>query len=126
MLTCRVIWPLLSQNVVLPARSGSSGAGWTSPSLAMAREVMVCSPADGELHSEVQKVHVNSLPSPSSLRRVAGCQDPSSIRTSTPLRGAPQAAPMIWYASPCLVTFAGADLSRLCPTEVKVQTDSPS
>src|SRR5215212_5476271 len=126
MLTRRVIWPLLSQYVVLPARSGSSDAGCTSPSVALAREVIVCSPEDGALQSNVQKVQVNALPSPLFGRRVAGCHGSSSMRTSTLSMGAPQAAPRIWYASPCLVTLAGADLSRSCVTEVKVQTVSPS
>ena len=47
MRTRRVIWPLLSQYVVLPARSGSSAAGCTSPFTAIARDVTVCSPDVG-------------------------------------------------------------------------------
>ena len=62
MRTRRVIWPLLSQYVVLPARSGSSGAGWTSPSAAVAREVTVCSPGSGVPQSKVQKTQANSSP----------------------------------------------------------------
>ncbi len=59
MRTRRVIWPLLSQYVCLPARSGSSGAGWTSPFTSVARDVTVCSPGAGVPQSTVQKVQAN-------------------------------------------------------------------
>jgi hypothetical protein len=45
--TRRVIWPLASQYVCLPASSGSSGAGWTLPSVSVARDVTMCSPEAG-------------------------------------------------------------------------------
>jgi hypothetical protein len=69
--TRRVIWPLLSQYVVLPDSSGSSGAGWAFPSSAIARQVMVCSPGDGVPQSRVQNVQANASPAPSV--RLAGC-----------------------------------------------------
>jgi hypothetical protein len=56
---------------------------------------------------------------------LAFSQGPSSIRTSTRLIGAPQAAPMMAYWSPRRVTLAGADLSRSWFTVAKVQTVSP-
>jgi hypothetical protein len=45
--TRRVIWPLASQYVCLPASSGSFGAGWTLPSVSVARDVTMCSPEAG-------------------------------------------------------------------------------
>ena len=81
MRTRRVTWPLLSQYVDLPASGGSSGAGWTSPSTAIAREVTVCSQAVGVPQSKLQKVQANSAPAhPVS---VAGYHDSSSMRIST-------------------------------------------
>ncbi len=47
MATRRVIWALLSQYVTLPVIHGSSGAGWTRPSVAIARDVTACSPGVG-------------------------------------------------------------------------------
>ncbi len=52
MRTRRVMWPLLSQNVVLPARYGSSGARWTLPLASIARRDRVLArgrriPVDG-------------------------------------------------------------------------------
>src|SRR5690349_12139473 len=45
--TCRVIWPLFSQNVTRLARYASSGTGWRLPSTSKARERMVWTPAAG-------------------------------------------------------------------------------
>ena len=47
MRTRRVMCPLASQQVLLLARKGSSGAGWMLPSTSNARDVTLCSPGAG-------------------------------------------------------------------------------
>lgn len=91
MRTRLVIWPLLSQKVVLAATNGSSGVGWSSPFTSVAREVTAYSPGAGVPQSKVQKVQANPASAPSVS--VAGCHASSLICTSTLEIGAPQAAP---------------------------------
>ncbi len=98
MSTRRVICPLLSQNVTLLARYGSSGAGWTLPSTSYARDLIACSPAAGFPQCSVQNLQANlraRLLGDGWRKSRASLQGPSSTWTSTALIGAPQAAPMI-------------------------------
>ncbi len=85
--------------------TGSFIAGWMLPAVSIACAVTVCSPGVASAQSIDQIVHANSASSsPSS---VAGCQGPSSIRTSTRSMGAPQASPVTLWRLPTSVTRAG-------------------